>query len=62
MKFALGIIALIMGAAILLWVGYNLFIERQPQAEGMNPLPGVIVSLAFLFVGIAWVRGRQAGP
>ena len=61
MRRVLGVIALLMGCAILLWVGYNLLIERQPEAQGRNPLPAIAVSAAMIWVGIMWVRGEQAG-
>jgi hypothetical protein len=61
MKRVFGVIALFMGCAILLWVGYNLLIERQPEAQGRNPLPAIGVSIAMIWVGIMWVRGKQVG-
>ncbi len=61
MKSVFGVIALLMGSTILLWVGYNLLIERQPETQGRSPLPAIVVSAAMIFVGVKWVRGNQAG-
>lgn len=61
MKRIFGVIALLMGSAILLWVGYNLFIEMQPEARGHSPLPAIGISVAMIIVGIMWIRGKQAG-
>jgi hypothetical protein len=61
MRRVFGGIALLMGSAILLWVGYNFLIERQPETQGSNPFPAIGVSLAMIFVGIMWIRGKQAG-
>jgi hypothetical protein len=32
-----GFVVFLCGAAILLWIGYNVFIEWQPEAKG-NPV------------------------
>jgi hypothetical protein len=37
-------------------VGYNLLVEMQPAARGVNPLPAIFFSLAFLYVGQKWIR------
>ena len=58
-KRGLGVIAVSMGAAILLWVGYNLFIERQPVAEGRSPIPALIFSVAAIGVGIRWILRKS---
>ena len=58
MKKLLGGLIFFMGAALLLWVGYNLFISMQPEAQGRNPIPAVLVSAGLLFVGAKWIRGR----
>ena len=61
MKLIFGVIALLFGSAILLWVGYNIFIEMQPEARGRNPVPAIGVGSAMIYVGINWIRGKQAG-
>jgi hypothetical protein len=61
MRRVFGVIALLMGSAILLWVGYNLFVEMQPEAKGKDPLLAVGFSVVLITVGIMWVRGKQVG-
>jgi hypothetical protein len=61
MRRVFGVVALLMGSAILLWIGYNLFIETQPEARGRNPILPIGVSVAMITVGIMWIRGKQAG-
>ena len=61
MKRIFGVLILLIGSAILLWVGYNFFIEMQPEAQGRNPLPPIGLSGAMIYVGIMWIRGKQAG-
>ena len=61
MKRAFGGIALLMGSALVIWVGYNLLIERQPETQGKNPLAALGVGVAMIVVGAKWVRGDQAG-
>lgn len=59
MKRLFGVIALLMGSAILLWVGYNLLIERQKEfTRGLLPIG---VGGAMVYVGVMWIRGKQAG-
>jgi hypothetical protein len=61
MRRILGVIALLMGSAILLWVGYNLLIETQPEARGRNPVLPIGVSVAMISVGVMLIRGKQSG-
>ena len=51
-----GVFVLLLGLVLLCWVGYNLFVEMQPEARGVNPLPAIIFSLVFLYVGQKWIR------
>ncbi len=37
---------------ILLWIGYNHFIQIQPQAQGRNPIPPLIFCLVMISYGI----------
>lgn len=57
-KKLLGGLTLLMGVVLLLWIGYNLFIGMQPEAQGRNPIPAVFVSAGLIFVGAKWVRGK----
>ena len=60
MRRVFGVVALLMGSAILVWVGYNLLTERLPEAAG-SPGPALGVSAAMIYVGIMWVLCKQAG-
>ena len=51
---------LLLGTILVCWVGYNLLIVRQPEAEGSSPLPAVVLSAALFYVGSMWVRGKTA--
>ena len=53
----LGLLTVIVGAAILTWIGYNIFVEWQPQARG-NPFFSSLVSVLLINVGIIWVKGK----
>lgn len=48
-----GAVCIFFGANILLWVAYNLLIERLPATEGQNPLPAIVFSLCALIVGVS---------
>ncbi len=53
----LGLLATLTGVAILIWIGYNVFIQWQPQAKG-NPVFSSLVSVLLINVGIIWLRGK----
>ena len=52
-----GLFAILSGIAILTWIGYNVFIEWQPQAKG-NPFLSSLVSVLLINVGTIWLRGK----
>jgi hypothetical protein len=52
------VLALVIGGAIMAWVGYNELVERLPQYE-RPPVAGVFgIAPAMIGVGLHW--GRQA--
>ena len=53
----LGLLATLTGVAILTWIGYNVFIEWQPQAQG-NPVFSSLVSILLINVGVIWLKGK----
>jgi len=59
MKKFFGALVLALGVCLLAWIAYNLFIEMQPQAAGRNPIPAVLLSAAFIYVGQKWLRGQN---
>jgi hypothetical protein len=61
MKRILGVFIFILGLCLAAWIGYNLFIQRQPEAQGRSPIAAIIMSLAFLFVGYKWMTAKRAG-
>jgi hypothetical protein len=56
-----GILVFSLGFALAAWVAYNLLIQVQPDAEGRSPLGAVLLAALFMWVGVRWIRGRQAG-
>ncbi len=54
-----GVITVIIGISILAWIGYNYFIEMQPEAEGRNPIVPLIFSCTAIFVGSKQVLGKK---
>ena len=52
-----GLLATLTGLAILTWIGYNVFIEWQPQAQG-NPVFSSLVSILLINVGVIWLKGK----
>ena len=55
----IGILLLILGLALLIWIGYNLLIEMQPEAEGRNPLVAFALGVAMVITGIIKMRGKK---
>ncbi len=55
----LGVFMLLLAAALLAWVGYNLSIERLPAAEGRSPVPALLFVAGLAYVGFRWVRGGR---
>ena len=56
-----GGLALLLAALLIVWIGYNLFVERQKEFH----LGGLGFLAALLFVGVKWVReglGADAEP
>jgi len=51
-----GVILLLLGTTLLLWIGYNFFVERLPETRGRNPLPAVLVLAGCFYVGLRWIR------
>ena len=64
MKKVLGGLMIVLGVALLGWVGYT-FVAPQPAGPGgatqQNPIPALIFAAGLLFVGVMWVRGKTAG-
>ncbi|MHB1036641.1 MAG: hypothetical protein ACYC35_18095 [Pirellulales bacterium] len=58
MKRFFGALMILMGIGLGAWIGYNLFVERLPEAQGKSPIPAVIFTVALFTVGGKWVAGR----
>jgi len=52
----LGGTSFIAGVAILLWLAYNIFIERQPQFTGLQSIRQVILPIVLILFGYRLVR------
>ena len=59
-KKMLGLMALVIGGMILAWIGYNYFVEMQPEAEGRNPLVPVLFSVCLLGYGFISLFSKRA--
>ena len=58
LKRVLGAFIFTIGLSIASWVAYNLLVELQPEAEGINPIPAILSSGAMMFVGYKYMRGE----
>ena len=59
MKRLAGILIILLGVWLMCWIGYNVFIERLPEATG-SPFLSFILVLGFFYVGIKWIKGKSA--
>ena len=62
MRKALGAFTLLLGVTLAVWIGYNLFVERQPEARGQSPLPALVLVAGFVYQGQKWLRAPVAAP
>jgi hypothetical protein len=58
MKKLLGLIMVLLGIVLGGWVGYNLLVQRLPEAQGKSPIPAIVFTVALLAVGCKWIAGR----
>jgi hypothetical protein len=57
----IGALLLLFSATLFSWVGYNRFIQMQPEAAGKPMLPALVFAAAAAWVGYHKLRGRW-GP
>ena len=56
LKFGWGALLVLLGGGLLAWIGYNTFVEMQPQAEGRSPIIPSLFGGAMLISGILRIR------
>lgn len=56
-----GVMALFTGTLLVLWVGYNVFIERQPATIGLSILRPVFLTSVLYYFGWTWLTGCRPG-
>ena len=57
-----GILSMLMGATVLIWFGFNIFVARQQQFQpGMIGMPIAMVVAGFAVTATSWakLRGRE---
>jgi hypothetical protein len=59
-KFTFGLLALLMGTAVLIWCAYCLFVPNQYFHWRLIDIPRLLVPLAMVWVGWNWIRGGGA--
>jgi len=59
MKKVFGFLSFLLGVLLLLWIGYNLFIQMQPEAEGRNPIIALLVSGGLIYTGVKWIKEKR---
>jgi hypothetical protein len=56
LKYAWSGIVIAFGVGLLAWIGYNLFVEMQPPAEGRNPLIPALFGIGMIATGVWRIR------
>jgi hypothetical protein len=55
-RLMLGVLAIVIGASIILWVCFNEFVHRLPQYPGTRWWEPLGIAPALLGVGFYWLR------
>ena len=58
----LGAVCVVGGIAVLAWVAYSLFIQRQPQFTSVKSIGQVVMPFLLIVFGYRWMRRPLAGP
>ena len=67
LRGVLGVLAIVIGLAIIAWIGYNEFVERLPQYTGFHWWEPFGIAPLLVSTGWYWLRGlrprgRYNGP
>jgi hypothetical protein len=57
----LGVLAIVIGLAIIAWIGYNEFVERLPQYSGFHWWEPFGIAPLLVSTGWYWLRGLRLG-
>ncbi|HEV3459598.1 MAG TPA: hypothetical protein VHG32_23855 [Thermoanaerobaculia bacterium] len=57
-----GVLALVIGTSLLVWLVYNLFWPTPEFKQGYKTPVQLILPFAMLYVGWHWIRGRGLRP
>ena len=50
-----GALLLFGGLFLLVWIGYNLFVERLPQTQGRSPVPALVFATLLVAGGLTLI-------
>ena len=59
LRLTFGLLASLIGAAIIVWICYNEFIERLPQYTGTHWWEPFGIAPAMIGIGVYWLRGLR---
>jgi hypothetical protein len=57
----LGAVSALIGVALVVWVVYNIFVERQAAFTGIHSVFQLAIPLLLIAVGLRWAR-NPLGP
>jgi hypothetical protein len=58
-RLIFGILAVLIGLSIILWVLYNYLVARQPEFTGPMFFSGFGIGIPMLGMGIYWLRNLK---
>ena len=59
LRRTLGVLAIVIGLAIIAWIGYNEFVERLPQYTGFHWWEPFGMAPVLISTGWYWLRGLR---
>jgi hypothetical protein len=61
-RLVFGLLGVLFGAAIIIWVVYNYLVKRLPEFSGPRVFGGFGAAVPMLTVGIYWLRNLKSKP
>jgi uncharacterized membrane protein HdeD (DUF308 family) len=56
MRLVFGVLTILLGVGLLVWIAFNVFVEMQPRMEGKSPLLGTAVAGLVIVSGVLRIR------
>ncbi len=61
-RLVFGVLGVLFGTSIIIWVLYNYLVKRQPEFSGPRFFSGFGAAVPMLTMGIYWLRNLKPKP